>query len=334
MSAKHFVFLTLDSKESRFLYSGFEKIENGQILYMNRGIILNRFTRPIIQRYTNVGRGSVLAKLLTQGAIYRNFRSCEIDSTDKDLVFVLYARVYETFGKCITDALRKRYPNSKVCVYFGDILKWFRISLEQYLRDFDYVFTFDKSESERWGIHFLQEPFSYISLDEDTSSYLYDITYVGDARTSERYNAIIKVYEQCKNANLKCDFHITCVEKEKQKYPDEIDYNCFMDFEEIVKHVIESRTVLEIVQNNGFSPTTRYAEACIYGRNLITNCIGIKNGFYEKDNNIFLLNEDLKVDTEWAITPHSVNKEYYKEKFSIEKFVETIGSVIDNDFKQ
>ena len=65
---------------------------------------------------------------------------------------------------------------------------------------------------------------------------------------SKRYNQIIQVFEKCRKASLKCDFHLVDVPLKLQKYANEIEYNKFMNFEEIIEHVIQSHTVLEILQ--------------------------------------------------------------------------------------
>ena len=74
--------------------------------------------------------------------------------------------------------------------------------------------------------------------------------------------------------------------------------------------------------------TTRYTEHCIYGRNLITNCEGIKVGFYKKDKNIYLLDDTIKIDPKWIRENHAIDIENYKKMFSIDTFIKTIEKVI------
>ena len=328
-SHNKYVFLTLESREAKFVYAGFNHIKNGKMILIKRGNYINRITRHLIHSYTENGKYKVVTRALTQKIIWEQIITEIKRNSINNLVFVIYARVYETFGRVITDELRRVFPKAKFCVYFADLQKRFSISLNCYKRDFDYLFTFDKKQSEQYNIHYLLEPCTYKPMHELNTVPIYDVTYVGRIKNDiKRYNQIIQVFEKCRKASLKCDFHLVDVPLKLQKYANEIEYNKFMNFEEIIEHVVQSHTVLEILQKDEYSPTTRYTEACIYGRNLITNCEGIKDPFYTKDKNINLLEDTKKIDPKSIRQNHAIDIENYKKMFSIDTFIKTIEKVI------
>ena len=331
---QRYIFLTLDSKESRFVYGGFDEIDNGRLVLIDRGRLINRLTRKIIRLYTERGYCATIIKQLTQRIVEDQVIARTCDLSDEKLVFVVYARVYETLGRALTDALRKAFPTAKLCVYFADLQKRFTIDLDCYRRDFDCLFSFDKKQAEQFDMEYLLEPFTYKPFKEMDDAPIYDVTFVGRVKNDmRRYNDIMKVYEQCRDAGLKCDFHLVDVPRRLQKYPNEIEYNKFMGFEDIIRHVIQSHSVLEILQTDEYSPTTRYTEACLYGRNLITNCDGIRDGFYKKEDSIFLLDEDMHIDTRWIRDSHPVDFDRYRDLFSIESFVKTIGEAVQRNHR-
>ena len=95
------------------------------------------------------------------------------------MYFIVYARVYESFGRVITDELEKFFPKQNFVYILPIYRKDFSISLNCYKRDFDYLFTFDKKQSEQYNIHYLLEPCTYKPMHELNTVPIYDVTYVG-----------------------------------------------------------------------------------------------------------------------------------------------------------
>ena len=62
-----------------------------------------------------------------------------------------------------------------------------------------------------------------------------DVYFLGKAK--DRYDKIIAVYKKCREAGLRCDFHIVGVEPEKQQYKGEIEYNRPMSYYENLHHI-------------------------------------------------------------------------------------------------
>ena len=64
------------------------------------------------------------------------------------------------------------------------------------------------------------------------------------------------------------------VKKKNQKYKDCIDYS-YMEFDRLLEHVATSRCILEIMQDNGYSPTMRWPEAMMMKKNFC-GCLGLQ----------------------------------------------------------
>lgn len=323
-----YIFLTLKSIETEFLYSGFNNIDNGMMISIDCGKCINRITRNIVKNYTQSGAFKPIARLLTKKIVCEQVIN-RVHDNDCHLVFIVYARVYESLGRTLVDEIQRKWSDVTICVYFADLQKRFSIDLNSYNRDFDYLFSFDKRQSEEYNLHYLLEPFTYRPMQENEIAPIYDVTYVGRVKKDmKRHNEVMRVYEWCKKNNLKCDFHIVDVPKELQLDCDDIEYNRFMSFEEIMDHVIKSRAVLEVLQAEEYSPTTRYSEACIYNRNIITNCEGVKDGFYIMDKNVFLIEDIAQLDRDWIKRKHEIDTDTFIKLFSIESFIGSIEGVI------
>ena len=110
-----------------------------------------------------------------------------------------------------------------------------------------------------------------------------------------------------------------------RKYKDRISYEG-LTFTELLRHVLSSKCIAEIMQDNGSSPTTRYTEAMIFEKNLITNC-----GYFcderRRTNNIFYFKdiEDIDKFKNLIVENNSdFNKEDFYSLFSINSMINAI----------
>lgn len=81
----------------------------------------------------------------------------------------------------------------------------------------------------------------------------------------------------------------------RKSYPKEDNLylsKLFLPYPKFVEKEMESRCLLEIVQNGQADITWRAMEAQFYEKKLITNCTGIKQYPFYNPHNIFILGED------------------------------------------
>lgn len=324
-----YVLIAEDTVERRYMYGGIDNIDDGCALFLKHNYFINRKTRKFIYGYTINGKYKQISNLLTKRTIRKQIiNRLKYIGKNEQIVFILLSRVYETLGEDLISSLKSYFPNSKYCAYFTDLQKNFSVDLEIYRRDFDILFTFDKAEAEQYGMKYALEPFTYHNVENKDPNY--DITFVGSVKKDgDRLEELLDAYEKFKAHGLKCDFRIINVPEEKQRYKGEIVYNQYLQFDELIEHVLNSRCVLEIVQDNGYSPTTRYTEACLFGRNLITNCRSIIDGTYPNDGNIFTIEYLSDINYEWIKEDHPVDTKKFKAMFSMRSFVDTIDQQLN-----
>lgn len=250
-----------------------------------------------------------------------------IANKDDELCFILYSRTLEDFCGSIYRYLKNTYRNCLVVVYYGDLVSRHYMNIDTVRKNTDAIFSFDENDAKQYNINWLLEPFSgsvinMPELNEGKNEFKWDVTFVGHAKN--RYSKIISIYEKFKKAGLKCDFHIVGVPKEKRVHEEEISYEP-LPFLDLLKHVLSSRCILEIMQDDAFSPTTRYAEAVLFGRNLLTDCVAFNND--NRPKNIYYFNNLDDIDESCInnllhFCMYDRNK--YIEMFSVKRMIECI----------
>lgn len=327
MSKIKFVFVCPDIRFLSLQYKDFELCNRDLIKIGNS----RRFAK--ISSFLKIVDWSNLKALSNR--IYKSIFS-EIQEKDIEYCFILYARVYEAFDKSICEYIRNTYRKSKVVIYFGDLVCKHRLLIDRVKENFDMIFTFDKGDADKYNLKWLSEPFSSSIVDMDflketNNSIKWDITFVGHAKN--RYEKIIRMYEILTEKGLRCDFHIIGVPRNQRKYQDVIGYKP-LEFTELLKHVVSSKCVAEIVQDNGTSPTTRYSEAMLFGRNLITDC----KAFQDQNNrpqNVFYYentNEVGEMDIEKLVTKIDFDRNKYISEFSVDTMIKNIASELHQEF--
>lgn len=206
----------------------------------------------------------------------------------RPICFIFFTNwVYlDNFG--FLDYLRKTYPDSKLVWFLQDTVKnsinFLKKSSSDILglkRKFDIVLSYDKGDCEKYGFTYHHTIFSEIEMDENVKPQ-YDVFFLG--RSKGRIKDILRMYEILRDHGLKCNFHITSVPKEQQKYSEEIVYNNPMSYQDNLKHVIHSKCLLEIMQEGADGFSIRTNEAICLNKFLITNNEAIKHApFYKSD---------------------------------------------------
>lgn len=322
---KH-VFIAPDDVSIATLYQGFNRRNDTAL------ILLNDYFRKAAKALTMLNiTASKKSDVLLWPHFEKNISACIDKKKWEDAIcFIIYGRIYESYGMSIVRYLREKFGGCKIVAYLGDIVPRFKFNIDEVKHIFDRVISFDIKEAENYGLAWCLEPFSSNVIDEMKGRNMprrWDVTFVGAAKN--RYDKIIEMYEILKGAGLTCDFHIAGVKPQDRMYKDEIDYG-YMDFMTLLEHVNCSNCIAEILQEGGVSPTTRYSEAMLFGKNLLTDC----KHFQDKNNrinNIFYF-ENVSDLGDWDLTglreENPVDTMQYKKLLSIEEMIKTIDNIL------
>lgn len=296
---KRFLFIGPDADDYKIMYKDFQSEGDGIVFW----VPLNH------------------SVLWTENYIKESDVYDEIANID---TVIVAARVYEKMGKILSKLIRRKNMKSNLVLYMSDVVFSYSFELKQAKEDFDFVFTYDEGDAKRYCIYFCQEPFSYKNFGVIEKEY--DLCFVGSAKN--RLNKIINIFENATKNNLKCLFYIFGVEEKNQKYSDKIKYNCFLDFESVIQLAIKSRCVLEILEEDMYSPTTRFAESILYGSALLSDSKFFVNKKFE---NVFYFSDEKSINWEQIINLKNIVPNPDSELFSLESMKKTITKVIENE---
>lgn len=265
-------------------------------------------------------RGSLAGKLF-----YDSIFDEAIPIKEHHNCYIIYGRILDNYGPALFSYLKNRDKDGVFICYLGDVAESFRFKIRDITRKFDYVYTLDHREAEKYNIGFLQEPYSFRTIPEGEQ--IYDVLFVGTAKN--RIEKIYTVYEKLKENGFRCKFYISGVSDEKMKYEEEIIYNEYLDYEKILDLLSKSRCVLEILQEKANTTTTRYSEALIYKKYLLTDSEYLRR-MKELPPNILLIDysdwsclEKIRVDQDF-------DNSVAKKELSIKNMIDVISKDIIN----
>lgn len=219
--------------------------------------------------------------------------------------------------------LHKKYPDCKVGVYFGDLVQYsYPHGFDDLKEKMDICLSFDHSDAKKYGMHCYTLPYSYYDIPEDDSIAESDVYFVGKAK--DRLDKILTAYEKFRDAGLKCEFYITGVEPENQKYADEIHYCGQMSYIENLKHIRATKALLEIMQQGGHGYTLRACEAIMHDKKMITDNPEIKDAPFYSPERISVFKDTEEIDADFVLKEPIKADYQYKEELSPLKMLEFI----------
>jgi len=302
-------------------YSDLNRLENVRYIstpYEFRSPVFKFLYRlhwsPKINRFVNLP----FKKIWNSGYFKNDFFD------DNPICFIFFSSkcVYEKDG--LLKYLRIKYHNSKMVCFSQDIIDSQQNFDIYHLKDvFDLVISFDQFDCIKYGLEYHQLVYSHFPIGNSSSISKNDVYFLG--RAKNRLDEIIKTYEYLKSKNLKCDFHLVGVESKNQVYPKEINYIDNMPYIENLKHVVSSKCLLEIMQQNGHGYTQRMCEAIAYGKKIITNNVEVKGAPFYNEKYISVYSNLTDIDISFLKDGSNDKVNYnYKEKLSPKELISFI----------
>lgn len=227
---------------------------------------------------------------------------------DLPLCFVYMGDSNILCGTEFTDYVRKQDPRNRQVIIFDDLIsKGREETLEEIRKKVDLMISYDKGESEKYGIEYFQEDtYSRLLEEPEVPEFKQDVYFLGAAK--DRLPKIMAVYEKLYAAGISCKFMLAGVPEEQRVEAEGIEYTTGIDYMENLKNVLESRCVLEVIQGGSCDITMRALEAIAYRRKFVTDC-------QICDSEVFNPGQ-LQVFTE----PENLDIDFFKELFSPEDY--------------
>ena len=198
--------------------------------------------------------------------------------------------------------IRRKYPKAKIVKIHRDSYEIWRRKNQLFtdidMEDlFDLQFSYDVGDSKKYNMIHFDEIESKVDISIAKDYPLYDVFFAGAAK--DRLPFLIKIYDYLEKNGIKPYFYITNVNKQDQIVRPGITYaEKNIKYSEMLYKTVNAKVVLEVNQGcvDGF--TSRFLEAVLYNKKLLTNNVAVRNNEYfnEEYINIFSNPEDINVD--------------------------------------
>lgn len=224
---------------------------------------------------------------------------------DNPICFVMWgswARLNPLVG--YSNYLRRQYINCKIVWFLQDlvanekdIIAGDPIAINDYTDFYDIVVSYDLNDCRKYNLVYHPTVMSYSDVQPESHIPESDILFVG--RDKGRLQLAIDICKRLSSKELKCDFRILGVPKERQIPCNGITYiDQFIPYAEMIKLIKKTKCLVELLQDNAESSTLRTWEALLYDKYLITN-------------NYFLLYTKFYKDSMSVIkTANDINEEF------------------------
>ena len=215
--------------------------------------------------------------------------------------------------------LRKKYPGCKIVKIYRDLVSVIGSNHPEYKPEnvksyFDLLMCYDYNEAKELGIEYFDEIESIIDVPKSEKYPLSDVFIA--AKAKDRLGKILRAYDVFTNYGLKCDFYLTGVPEDQRVYKQGITYaEKYMPYKEMLFKSINSRCMFDINQGGAVGYTSRFLEAVMYNKRIITDNSFICGSKYYDPRYIQI------IETVDDIDPSFVTKDY-----------EIVDYKYDNDF--
>jgi len=230
------------------------------------------------------------------------------DNLDKYETIIIHSSVITV---PVVKYIRKKNKNIRLIVwYWNPVSK--SASVEDYRKYDCEIWSFDKNDCDKYNLSFnTQYYFDDIKLGDSEEERL-EVLFIGGDKGRIENLAKIKYYLDRNNiSNL---FYITPAGNKKNKKYLKLYNNKIIPYEDVLKYISKSKTILDYVSENQSGMTIRPLEALFFGKKLITNDINIINeNFYNEDNIFIIKNDNLNELQEFLIRPYkNINENIIK----------------------
>lgn len=189
---------------------------------------------------------------------------------NKPLCFIFFGCRYSLIESSYIQYLKSVFPDCRVVLYLQDIVASNSLfNIGRYREIFDMIISYDKEDSRKYHLLYFPTPYSNYQFSITDSEEKYDLYFCGKGKN--RLGKILSVFQQAKNAGLKCKFFITEVNKRDQQYVDDIVYNTQISYLENLRYLQNCKCIVEVMQDGAVGYSPRMWEAIMYDKHLLTN---------------------------------------------------------------
>lgn len=247
-------------------------------------------------------------------------------SVDNERKCILLIRIFEP---SYLHWLRLRYPQGVFVLFLRDLYKTKEPYVSMYKKEklIDVWGSYDKEETEKYNMDFfypeIESKTSFSGLDLSPTC---DIFFAGAAKN--RLPMLLEAYDYLTENGLKCHFIIMDANEKESDLREGIDYTKeLIPYRQMLLYSIRCRCMLEINQEGAVGNTSRFLEAVMYNKRLITNSESVRNDNFYKPEFIKIFRDIREIDP--AFIKEDIVVDYnYNNEFSPVGLIECINGIV------
>lgn len=231
-------------------------------------------------------------------------------SKKKPLCFVFEERMPIDY----IEYVKNRYPNSKAVLIYRDLRKITHILYPNHPDNpvFDLQMSIDAREAEKYGWGHFDEFESKPEVEISSNYPESDVFFAGKAK--DRLPRLLQAYDIFSKAGLKVKYYLTGVPESDRKPLPGVEYaDRFMTYTEMLYHTVNSRCVLEINQAEAVGYTSRFLEAVMFNKRLITDNQDVKKSKFYTPENILCIKDIDNITADFVKNDTPIDYKYNNE---------------------
>lgn len=258
--------------------------------------------------------------------ILRPFVEVEPDD-GPEVCILLFRMVKATY----LNWLRLKYPQATFVFFLRDLYKTKMPTIGYYRNEhlIDVWGSYDEEEVKKYHFDFYYPEieskidFPGISLEPTC-----DVFFAGAAK--QRLSQLLEAYDYLSSHGIRCHFIIMDAKASEADQRDGIEYTHeLIPYRQMLLYSIRCKCMLEINQDNAVGMTSRFLEAVMYNKKLITNSQSVKESPFYNPKNIVVFEKITDVDPSFILDEAPVDYGYDNE-FSPIGLMEHIDQVISS----
>ena len=203
--------------------------------------------------------------------------------------------------------LKEKFPHIKFALYYYDGVNTPASFLADFVREkfnFDCVYTFEKTDAERYGLKFWPSPYSTL-LNVPVQKVDKDLYFCGRSGNAVRRAIYLDVLDRCRENSVNADMDILVLQ-------DANYYNRFTDmarihragdivpYPQVLERTLRAKCILDVVLPYHTGLSLRPYEAVCYNRKLLTNNKSILDFPYYDSRYMQYFETVEEIDWDWV----------------------------------
>lgn len=271
----------------------------------------------------NSNRVNKLVNLPLKSLWYPGYFKNEFQD-DKPLCFVLLNKFL--FSPEYLLYLKEKYKGAKFVLLLRDIMKICNNPFtNRFINNplFDLQMTIDREEANQYGMVYFDEYESKIDVPKAKDYPISDVFFAG--KVKDRMGKLMTAYDIFTKAGLKCEFYLTGTPEDQKRQLEGVTYaDKSMAYFDMLYKTVNTKCVLEFNQEGALGFTSRFLEAVMYNKLLITDNPAVKDTKFYDASLIQYVEKASDIDPQFVLKNADSIDYHYKDEFSPLRLLELI----------